>query len=84
MLEKSEKSASRWLKTNNCITMHGQQNIKKARNQVSHTYKPTDAIIFTPRNVTLLTRPRAWRLYRTESLHPPGQPVGATMSRDND
>jgi hypothetical protein len=28
MLEKSEKSASSWLKTHNCFRMHGQQNIK--------------------------------------------------------
>jgi hypothetical protein len=27
-IEKSEKSASSWLKTHNCLRMHGQQNIK--------------------------------------------------------
>jgi hypothetical protein len=28
-IEKSEKSASSWLKTHNCLRMHGQQNIKR-------------------------------------------------------
>ena len=59
------------------------KSILMARHEVSHTYKPTDAIIFTLSSVTLSCVPRAWRLYHTESLHLPGQPVSATMSRDN-
>jgi hypothetical protein len=31
ILEKSEKSASSWLKTHNWLSMHGQQNIKSVR-----------------------------------------------------